>query len=177
MKDHLRHIPNALTILRICMALIFPFYYKDWATSIIIFAAMTEFLDGFIARRFNWGTALGALLDPAADKLFFSIAVTLMFFTTDLQWWVFLLVGMRDLVVLVASLGVALEGNWKAFLHVTPRMLGKLTTTFQYVVLILYFCFHKIFDEMLVLTAIVSIVSSVDYLVLYFKNDRYRNVL
>ena len=70
----LKNIPNILSIIRILLVFVFIFvlFVLDsplWAIIIFLIAGATDVLDGFLARRFNWITNLGKILDPFADKL------------------------------------------------------------------------------------------------------------
>lgn len=79
------NIPNLLTLLRI---LLIPFFFvvylidADWsnqlATFIFVVAALTDWLDGYLARRLNQYTTFGAFLDPVADKLIVATALVLL---------------------------------------------------------------------------------------------------
>ena len=79
------NIPNLLTLLRI---LLIPFFFvvyvldAGWsnqvATFIFVVAAITDWLDGYMARRLNQYTAFGAFLDPVADKLIVATALVLL---------------------------------------------------------------------------------------------------
>ena len=138
-------IPNILTIGRLILVpfLVFAFFLPgslgNWLSfSIFVLASFTDFLDGFFARLLKQQSKLGELLDPIADKLFFFTCVLIMYLNSDIPLYFFILIGMRDLVVFLGSLVVALEKNWKAFMNVRPRILGKVTTTFQFLVLIIY---------------------------------------
>ncbi|MBT8131474.1 MAG: CDP-alcohol phosphatidyltransferase family protein [Gammaproteobacteria bacterium] len=69
----LRYIPNLLSVVRILLVppllvLLLQGQY-DWAFVVFALAGFTDGLDGFLARRYNWHTELGGLLDPVADKL------------------------------------------------------------------------------------------------------------
>ena len=67
------NVPNSITLLRIVLIPFFVFFYctEQWTAAIIVvvFSALTDFLDGILARALNQITDLGKLLDPAADKL------------------------------------------------------------------------------------------------------------
>ncbi|MCB1848138.1 MAG: CDP-alcohol phosphatidyltransferase family protein, partial [Halieaceae bacterium] len=79
------NVPNALTILRILLipVLVIVFYlpFKNHlvvAAGIFAFAAVTDWFDGYLARRLGQMTAFGAFLDPVADKLMVAIALVLL---------------------------------------------------------------------------------------------------
>lgn len=87
------NLPNKLTILRICMIPLFiaayflPFSWAPWvAVGIFLLAAFTDFLDGFIARKYHLVTDLGKLLDPIADKILVTAALFCIVATNPLQW-------------------------------------------------------------------------------------------
>ena len=70
------NIPNLLTVLRVALIPVFillfylPFAWSHWAASgVFAVAAVTDWLDGYLARRWEQGTPFGAFLDPVADKL------------------------------------------------------------------------------------------------------------
>ena len=69
----LKQIPNILSAIRILLvgAFVFLFFKSRYTAALIVYASaiFTDILDGFLARRFNWITQVGKLLDPAADKL------------------------------------------------------------------------------------------------------------
>jgi cardiolipin synthase len=127
-------LPNVLTLLRI---LAIPFFaialwYGHHGKACALFAAagFTDLLDGFIARRFHMQSELGAILDPAADKLLMTTAFVLMAFprghyVAQVPVWVAILAICRDLVIsLFAFTSFARGGSLRG----TPSVLGKFTT-------------------------------------------------
>ncbi|MBI4911444.1 MAG: CDP-diacylglycerol--glycerol-3-phosphate 3-phosphatidyltransferase [Acidobacteria bacterium] len=134
-------LPNILTLARI---LAIPFFaialwYGHHAQACIIFVAagLTDLLDGLIARTWNMGSELGAILDPAADKLLMTTAFVLMAWPRDhyvapVPVWVAILAISRDVVISVfAFTNLARGGSLRG----VPSMLGKVTTATQLVAL------------------------------------------
>ena len=127
-------LPNLLTLLRILAVPFFAIavWYGHMGDACILFVAagLTDALDGYLARRFNQKSALGAILDPAADKLLMTTAFILLAFPRE-AWavripsWVTILAISRDVVIsMVALLAYEHLGPSKF----KPSLLGKLTT-------------------------------------------------
>ncbi|HDZ39392.1 MAG TPA: CDP-alcohol phosphatidyltransferase family protein [Marinobacter sp.] len=132
-----RWIPNALTLLR--MVLIIPFaralLAQEYRIALIIFAAasVTDGLDGFLARRFNWRSRMGAVADPLADKALLIVAYLMLTYTSVLPPWLFALVIGRDLLIV----GGALVYHYCiGRFDMEPSLPGKLNTMIQIFVVI-----------------------------------------
>ncbi len=132
-------IPNALTLLRILAVPFFAiavWYNQLWeALAIFVAAGLTDLLDGWIARRFNQGSPLGAILDPAADKLLMTTAFILMALPKDhlkfpIPVWVAILSISRDVVISFLALLSLVQ---HIGLNRRPSVLGKFTTGAQIV--------------------------------------------
>ena len=87
------NLPNKLSILRICLVPLFvvayflPYYWGSFvAVAIFVIAAVTDFLDGYIARKYDLVTDLGKLLDPIADKILICAALFCVVATNPLQY-------------------------------------------------------------------------------------------
>lgn len=147
------NIPNLLTWLRILLIPVFvtAFYLSDdtltphfknlVATWVFVLAAVTDWLDGYLARRLNQSSAFGAFLDPVADKLMVAAALILL-----------VKLGRADAVIAFIIIGreitISALREWMAQLgeskSVAVSMLGKIKTTFQ-MIAILLLLFHESF--------------------------------
>lgn len=138
MKSHVwRWIPNALTFLRILM--IAPFaralLVQDYRFALLIFAiaSLTDGLDGFLARRFNWRSRFGAVADPLADKALLITAYLVLTYTSVLPIWLFALVLGRDILIVAGAL---IYHYCIGRFDMEPSTLGKLNTLVQVLVVL-----------------------------------------
>ena len=131
------NIPNALTILRILLipVLVIVFYlpFKNHlvvAAGIFAFAAVTDWFDGYLARRLGQMTAFGAFLDPVADKLMVAIALVLLVERHDTQ-----LFTLAACVIIGREIVVSALREWMAELgertSVAVSFIGKVKTAAQ----------------------------------------------
>ena len=126
------NLPNLFSFARII--LIFPFislllkgsYGTAFAVGFV--AGLTDLFDGALARRLGQQTALGAYLDPAADKLFMTAAFIFFAAVGLLPLWLTILVIGRDVIIV---LGILLIRLLSLPLEVRPTMVSKVTTTLQ----------------------------------------------
>lgn len=132
MSKYFIFIPNLLSIIRI--GLVYPIlnniYLSNFELSIIFFiiAAITDALDGFLARKMNWQTYLGTLLDPIADKLLLSGTIFILWLNQLIPFYIFVIFISRDVAIL---LGAAIQMTLNESDTPLPNLLGKLTTSLQ----------------------------------------------
>jgi len=170
------NIANALTVLRIVLV---PFlawalvadggHTVQWrlvAAGIFVVAAVTDRIDGDIARRSGMVTDLGKLLDPIADKLLVGTALVLLSVLGDLPWWV-------TIVILVREVGITVMRFFLLRYLVLPASRGgKVKTVLQSVALGLYLLpldhlptfVHVIAAVMMGAALLVTVLTGVDYL-------------
>lgn len=163
----LRHIPNAITSVRIIVAAIFPFCPEQMHIALIALGLATEFLDGFTARLFNWSSYLGQILDPVADKLFvLSVSLTWVWLgkLTVLQW---LLIGLRDFGILFIFIALIALGSIRSVRSVKARMTSKITTAFQYLAFLLVLTqATQYLTPLALITALIGLVATIHYVYL-----------
>ncbi len=164
-SDQLKWIPNCLSVIRILIAIAFPFLHPSSRVLILALALLTEYLDGAIARKFNWVSLTGQILDPIADKLLV-LSVGMTFIAINkLSLAELLLIGIRDIT---AGLGfiiiVLLLKNYRMLQSFRPNFAGKMTTFFQYLVFFDVMVAATPHTWLIVVTSVLSFVSAVLYI-------------
>lgn len=165
-------VPNVLTASRIGLGVVFPFL-PVWAwIPVCVVAGITEFFDGYLARRWNVESQLGRMLDPVADKVFLAgvlVAFVVGGYITVVE---LLLVGIRDLVVIAGWIVLLAMGRRDVILRLRPRLPGKTATWFQYGFM-LFVLIWLVAPALLVgVTAVASFVAAVDYLRYFVREQR-----
>ncbi|MDR3186917.1 MAG: CDP-alcohol phosphatidyltransferase family protein [Holosporaceae bacterium] len=128
----LKHVPNCLSLSRIILSfLLIPLVLNNYiALGSIVFAiaAVSDFLDGYCARKFKITSSLGAALDPLADKIFMVVAYSLWAYAEFIPVYVVHVVICRDLLILSAVLLCRYRG---VNLPINPLISSKINTTIQ----------------------------------------------
>ena len=132
MSRYFIFIPNLLSLIRI--GLVYPIlnniFLGNFEVSIILFviAALTDALDGFLARKMDWQTDLGVILDPVADKVLLSGTIFIFWLNELIPFYIFIIFIARDIMIL---LGAAIQMSVIESNTPLPNYLGKLTTGTQ----------------------------------------------
>jgi len=130
-------IPNAISIMRILLIapIILLFVYGEfgWALVLFVVASLSDGLDGYIAKKYDWNTRLGAFLDPAGDKLLVAWSFGTLAFLGQIPVWLAVIVITRDVLIVAGSfmyhyLVRRLEGD--------PTFISKLNTGLEFAFLI-----------------------------------------
>jgi cardiolipin synthase len=132
MKGRIWTVPNQITLLRlgflpVFLTLISYERYK-WALLVLVVAGLTDLFDGWLARRLNQRSSLGAYLDPIADKLLLSSSFVILAYKQKIAWWLTIIVLSRDILILVVAIVIILISGYRPF---PPSIFGKLTTFFE----------------------------------------------
>ncbi len=165
------NIPNSLTTLRIVLIPVFvtALLYRryDYALIVFIAAAVTDFLDGLVARVKNQQTELGKFLDPIADK-FLLVTSFVLFAIYDLvPKWLTITVISRDIIIVTGWLILYLITHRA---KVEPSVLGKLTAASQLILLayiLLYINLGRAIprpEPLITVTAVLTVLSGLHYI-------------
>lgn len=138
MRSRILTVPNQLTLLRLAFL---PFFiiaieYEHYALAlgILVAAAVSDGLDGLLARELNQKTPLGAYLDPIADKILLSSSYFVLALKTKISWWLAILVLGRDVLILAAAAVILLTAGYRPF---PPSIWGKAATFFEILLIVL----------------------------------------
>ena len=140
-------IANLLTLLRI--GLLIPFLYLigigrfGLALGVFFLASLTDFADGYVARRYRQQSNLGRILDPLADKLLTTAAFIVMAIPhgvfPSIPVWLAAAVVSRDLIIVLGALVVYQLTKFKDF---KPTLLGKINTFVELGLIVWFLAFH-----------------------------------
>ena len=134
----MHHLPNLICLIR--LLLIWPILtamhagHHLAALSLFIAAALSDGLDGYLAKRFDWTSALGKVLDPAADKLLLMCVFVEGGWLGLIPWWLTAAVVARDVMI---GLGALIYRLWFGPLHGRPTVLSKVNTGAQLIFVML----------------------------------------
>lgn len=168
-------IANKITILRVLLIpvfLVLIYCYtpdREWlrhvALGVYITAALSDILDGYVARRFNQRTAFGARLDPLADKLIVNLGFVFLAvnptFSAVVPMWFPVVVLVRDAIIVLGAFAI---NEYFGPMKVKPRWTGKATTVFQMSTLIGVLLGVWFAPQLLLVTMAVSVASLLDYI-------------
>jgi cardiolipin synthase len=127
-----RHIPNVISSIRILLVapIAVALAHHHLATTIVLFgvAALSDAADGFLAKRYGWQSDLGAVLDPAADKLLLVTVFITLAYLKLVPLWLMAAAVARDTIIVVGAL---LYRLWFGPLNVRPSVVSKFNTLCQ----------------------------------------------
>ncbi|MCK5014440.1 MAG: CDP-diacylglycerol--glycerol-3-phosphate 3-phosphatidyltransferase [Candidatus Omnitrophica bacterium] len=137
------NLPNLLTLLRVFLTFFFIFFlyqdglaFKIMALGVFILASLTDFLDGYYARKYNIITQFGKIMDPIADKFLMLSAFFIFSTMRIIAGWMFIIIFAREMIVTGLRL-LAIRG--KATL--AAEKAGKVKTVLQIIAVYLIIIF------------------------------------
>ena len=173
----MRHIPNLICLLRIVLILPLVIAMREGQQERIIvlftIAAVSDGLDGYLAKRFGWTSDLGRVLDPVADKLLLVTVFITAAWLDIAPWWLTAAAVMRDLVI---GFGAIIYRLWLGPLNGRPTVISKVNTTLQLVYLLAVviasatgFPPREMLDAMAIVLLVTIVASGADYVSRYLR--------
>lgn len=172
------NIPNLLSLLRVLLIPVLVVLYfvphtsaTLWATAVFILAAVTDWLDGYLARKWQQTSPFGAFIDPVADKLIVVVALLLILYKSPT--WIILL---PVIVIVFREITISALREWMAEIGarnvVQVSSMGKWKTTFQMIAIGCLIFYKPLFGlpifeigvVLLYIAAILTLVSMISYL-------------
>jgi cardiolipin synthase len=173
----MRHLPNIICLIR--LGLIWPVVSAlnagQQLTALLVFgvAAVSDGLDGYLAKRFNWTSELGKFLDPLADKLLLVTVFVQGAWLGLIPWWLTAAVVARDILIGLGALAFRL---WFGPLHGRPTVISKVNTAAQlvYILLVLLAAAvrvppREILDACALIAFATTVLSGVHYLLTFTR--------
>ena len=165
------NIANILTLTRMIMIPFFLFFFsldsevgKLLATIIFIVASFTDFLDGYLARKYHLITNFGKIMDPLADKLLVLSALLALIANQQVPVWIVILILARELGITGMRAVAAGEG---VIIHAAP--LGKVKTVVQMLSIILLILNISGGLFLLYIALLLTWISGIDYIIKFSK--------
>lgn len=179
------NVPNRLTILRVVMIPLFvvamlcpDFPYSDYvAGGLFIAACVTDFFDGYLARKYNQITTFGKFMDPLADKLLVSAALICFLADADsaMPVWAVIIIISREFIIsgfrlVAAEKGVTIAANYWGKVKTAVQMIMSILLIFDF-----QHPFFQILDVIFVYAAVIlTVISLIDYI--YTNRDIMKDV-
>jgi CDP-diacylglycerol--glycerol-3-phosphate 3-phosphatidyltransferase len=179
------NLPTWLTLFRVALlpVMVAVFYmpfpgHNITAAIVFVLAAITDWLDGYLARRMNLTSAFGAFLDPVADKLMVAVTLFLLVESDPTSGWSSILLALTSAVIVGREISISALREWMAEIGMSATvkvaLIGKLKTIMQMVALVVLIVQHEkeatalrlyhIGEGLLVIAGILTIWSGIYYL-------------
>lgn len=168
-------VPNLITLFRIILIPIYiTVFFKGgdnyilYSGLIFLLAGVSDFLDGFLARKFDLVSKTGTVLDPLADKLMLLAVLFSLTYKGLLEPWILLIIGLKEIIQIIGGMVLYFI---KEKIVIPSNMFGKVATVLFYIsVLSLVFNLNESFTStMFILTVVANILAFINYLKAFLK--------
>lgn len=169
-RSSLFTIPNTLSFLRLPLAVLFMLTADHVVRAIIIvLAALTDGLDGWLARRWRQDSGAGQIVDPITDKLFVLVALATLVARRELEPWMIVVLLARDIYNSFAYFIIRML-EWQV--QFKARWSGKTATVLQLTVMLAALLVPRAVLPLLIATAVISLVAIADYTMVILAQRR-----
>ena len=162
-RDRLLTVPNVLSLSRVVLAAAFVLVREPTARLVlVVVAALTDFLDGWLARHAGGSSRWGALIDPIGDRVFALVAVTAFLVEGQLSTLQYFVLLSRDIMTAIGFV-VARLVSWLRPVEFKARYLGKVVTTLQLATLVVILLWPDWTTALVAMVGVASLASIADY--------------
>lgn len=170
----MKNIPNILSLIRICLvfvfiALFFSLEHPYAALLVFLLAGATDVVDGYLARRNNWISNIGKILDPFADKLMQCTVLICLYIKDFIPLWFVIPFIFKELFTLTIGLVVIKRRS----VAVVSKWYGKLTVCLFYATIAISMIFKSYLGEHPILTVVLfvpAVICALATLIAYVKH-------
>jgi CDP-diacylglycerol---glycerol-3-phosphate 3-phosphatidyltransferase len=162
LRGEIRRLPNLLSLSRLLLAVLFVPAGSAARIALICLAGVTDFLDGWLARRTNTTTRWGALVDPIADRVFVLVAIVTYVLNGALSVAELLLFLSRDIATALGFFVARMVPRLRA-VEFKARFPGKLVTVLQLVTLLALVAGVQQLTPLMALVVLASALAIADY--------------
>lgn len=171
------NVPNFLTTLRLFMVPAFIIVYflggagRYWAAAIFVLAALTDVLDGYIARKWNQITDFGKLADPLADKMMQLSAMVCLCIGGRIRVWILLIYAVKEILQIIGGLRLL---NIRKYV-VYSKWSGKIATVLLFIMITIIIVTTeqqlplKAATWLMVICLIATVIAFFDYVSMYIN--------
>ena len=165
------YIPNILSVFRILLVPVFIYYFqvaeeRGIAVAIFLLAGLTDVVDGFLARHYNWISNVGKILDPFADKCMQIAALLCLGQSRFIPWWVAVILILKEFALLVGAF-CALKTKK---VYVQSGWYGKAGTVAFYIIATLLVVVKNMSDVLRLILGVLLILFMLFALIMYTAN-------
>lgn len=171
------NLPNILTIIRLMLIPVFVVMFFSHSTnnlvysiSIFLFAGFTDFLDGYLARKYKLVTKMGAVLDPLADKLMLITVLSCLVIKAYIPIWVLIIIAAKELFMIFCGMFLYKKGT-----VIPSNKFGKISTILFYISIFILSFNGDLGMFLLYISVASAVVALINYSVLYTKNKKEEN--
>jgi cardiolipin synthase len=147
----------------------------EWALGLFIIAGLSDAVDGYLAKRFNWVSRLGEILDPLADKLLMISCYLVLGWLNHLPMLLVMVVIARDIIIVLGA--VTYNFNIQK-ITIAPTYISKINTTAQILLicivlfsLVVFELPEKGLNAMFIIVFITTMASGINYVVIWSKRS------
>lgn len=167
-----RDIPNLISILRVFLTIpvVWALLAQEYGLALALFAVagISDGVDGFLAKYFRWESRLGGMLDPLADKTLLVFSYLALGWLGLIPLWLVLAVILRDVIIVAGAVAYHMR---IAELEAEPRLMSKVNTFMQILLVLLVVLSQGLFalplvllQAVIVLVLITTLLSGIDYI-------------